>query len=163
LLEFYIRHDCRQEALALADRLAADSPRRDPLRSAVRGACLAAKQNWIPALAYLQTAFGAGCRDPICFRGLWNAYLATGDLQAAGRTLAEWRLHHPHSGEVAGYAAQLTQQTGTEVTSARRLTPGATGSMGDHHLRLDAEGETPAPSAFRAQSPLPAFRESSRL
>jgi tetratricopeptide (TPR) repeat protein len=163
LLDFYIRHDCRQEALALADRLAADCPRRDPLRSAVRGACLAAKQNWIPALAYLQTAFGAGCRDPICFRGLWNAYLATGDLQAAGRTLAEWRLHHPDSGEVAGYAAQLTRQTATEGTSPRPLMPGGTGPTGDRNLRLDAEGETPAPSAFRANSRSSVFRESSRL
>ncbi len=40
------------------------SGKEDPVILAIRGACKAAKQEWTPALAYLQSAYLMGCRQP---------------------------------------------------------------------------------------------------
>lgn len=157
LLELYIRHDLRREALDLVNNMPAETPHREALRSAVRGACLAAKQNWIPALAYLQIARGSGCRDSICFRGLVTSYLATADLLSAERTLNEWQQAHGPNAEIHRFAGELDQlrsaagpQQSVNTTSAEneRLT--------DRNLRLDAPSQFPATlapkSATRASS-----------
>jgi tetratricopeptide (TPR) repeat protein len=91
LLDLYIRHDRRKEALDEVNRLPAETTHREALRTAVRGACLAAKADWVPALAYLQTAFGSGCRDLLCLRWLTIASLTTDDLDGAQRALDSWR------------------------------------------------------------------------
>ena len=70
LLDVYIRHNRRREALEEVGRLAFDKSHRDALRTAVRGACLAANEDWTAALPYLQSAFAAGCRDEFCLRWL---------------------------------------------------------------------------------------------
>jgi tetratricopeptide (TPR) repeat protein len=145
LLDFYIRRDCRKEALELIGRMPAETPHREALRSAVRGACLVAKQNWIPALAYLQTAFGSGCRDVICLRGLTTAYLATGDLVGAERALAEWRKHQPVNREIDRFERELLD--------ARHIT-GGSGAVDsrelettlNRRLRVDVQPEAPAPA-----------------
>jgi tetratricopeptide (TPR) repeat protein len=140
LLELHIRHDNRKEALELVGQLPADTPHREALRSAVRGACLAAKQNWIPALAYLQTAFGSGCRDVICLRGLVTTYLASGDLAAAERTVRDWEAAHPGSSEIARFAAEVRRQQQTAPAPS-----GPTIRAGDRNLRLDTQPHKPAP------------------
>jgi len=149
LLELYIRHDCRKDALEVVGQLPADTPHREALRSAIRGACLAAKQNWIPALAYLQTAFGSGSRDPICLRGLVTAYLATGDLAAAERTIHEWEAVQPGSAEVARLIAELQRQRQTAVTRNCSVV------HGERNLRLDTQPHTPAPLGRRADARAP--------
>jgi tetratricopeptide (TPR) repeat protein len=91
LLDLYIRHDRRKEALEEVNRLPSETPNREAMRSAVRGACLAAKEEWIEGLAYLQAAFSAGCHDLLCLRWLTIASLATGDVDGAQRALDAWR------------------------------------------------------------------------
>jgi hypothetical protein len=159
LLDLYIRRDRRKEALDLIGRIYPATPLREALRSAVRGACLAGQQNWIPALAYLQTAFGAGCRDVICLRGLVTAYLATGDLIAADRTLAEWRKQHPASGEIARFECEL-QNMRRDSSGRSDDTPHGIqkpDSPADRRLRLDVQPETHAPAAPKVGTRVPTW------
>ena len=56
----------REEALAVVNSL----PRQSPIEKrshAVRGACLAAVGNVLAGKTYLETAYKAGCREPLCF------------------------------------------------------------------------------------------------
>jgi predicted Zn-dependent protease len=91
LLDIYIRQNRRKEALEEVNRLPGDNQHREALRTAVRGACLAGKGEWTAALAYLQTAFGCGCRDEICLRWLTIASMESGDLDGAQKSLEAWR------------------------------------------------------------------------
>ncbi len=100
LIDIYIRRDQRKEALGQLDRLPAETPHREALRGAIRGACLAAKRNWAPALAYLQTAHAAGCRDVICLRWLAATLMASGQRDAALPILHEWLAIEPRNVEV---------------------------------------------------------------
>jgi hypothetical protein len=139
LLELYIRHDLRREALDLVSQLPSDTPHREALKSAVRGACLAASQNWVPALAYLQIARGSGCRDAICFRGLMTSYLATGDLAAAGRTLNEWEQEHGSNGEIIRFTREIEHlRSVADQPPAKPAALTAGGPTLDRDLRLDA-------------------------
>jgi tetratricopeptide (TPR) repeat protein len=139
LLDLYIRRDCRHEALELVSSLPLEAPHREALRSAVRGACLAGRQNWVPALAYLQIARGAGCRDAICYRALAAAYLATGDLAAAGRTLADWRQLSGPNGEIARFEKELAQARAALVEAASTAEPldAASQAAPDRRVRID--------------------------
>ena len=158
LLDFYIRRDCRKEALELIGHMPSETPHREALRSAVRGACLVAKQNWIPALAYLQTAFGSGCRDVVCLRGLMTAYLATGDLLCAERTLVEWRKAQPASREIARFERELENMRRTAdvpgIAASREPQPA---SPPERRLRVDVQPEGPAPAAPRAGARVPTW------
>jgi hypothetical protein len=102
-MDLHIKHDRRQDALAEADRLASDSSQREALRTAVRGACLAAKQNWSSALAYLQTAYEADCRDPLCLRWLSMTLVSAGDTTAAAPVIDQWLRLEPRSIEAQKY------------------------------------------------------------
>ncbi len=154
LLEFYIRHDCRREALELVGQMPAATPHKEALRSAVRGACLAANQNWIPAVAYLQTAFGTGCRDVICLRGLMMCHLASEDLPAAERLLREWRSLSGASGEVDRFAREIERLRGpgTEFQRTQAAQNPADVANSDRSLRIDAE---PHPQDAFAPKALP--------
>jgi tetratricopeptide (TPR) repeat protein len=145
LLDLYIRRDNRREALELVTNLPPDTPHREALKSVVRGACLAAKQNWIPALAYLQIARGSGCRDPICFRGLVTAYLATRDLAAAERTLGEWQQAHGTNGEIMRFTRELAQ-LGSASDPQRGMAHALTASdrARNRDLRVDSGEHTAA-------------------
>jgi hypothetical protein len=158
LLELYVRRDCRREALDLVSSLPSDTPHREALKSAVRGACLAAMQNWIPALAYLQIARGSGCRDPICFRGLVTAYLATRDLAAAERTLREWQQAHGTNGEIMRFTrelAQLRSASDPEQGMANALP--ASDRARNRDLRVDS-AERPAAALAHDSAARPATR-----
>jgi tetratricopeptide (TPR) repeat protein len=157
LLDLYIRRDCRREALDLVGNMPAEASHREALRSAVRGACLAAKQNWIPALAYLQTARGTGCRDPICFRGLVASYFATGDLAAAERTLTEWQQTHGSNAEINGFARELERRRNAPDPQASTADVHASDDrLADRNLRVDAPSQPKGTLA-----PKPASRPSS--
>ena len=158
LLDIYIRRDCRKEALELVGRAPPEMPHREALRSAVRGACLVAKQNWIPALAYLQTALGSGCRDVICLRGLMTAYLATADLLAAERTLAEWRKQQPASREILRFERELQNaRRNTDAPSIAALRDLAPTSPPDRRLRVDVQPESHTPAVPKTGARMPAW------
>jgi tetratricopeptide (TPR) repeat protein len=103
LIDLHVKHDRRKEALAEFDLLPAETPHREALRSAVRGACLASRQNWTPALAYLQTAYRAGCRDVLCLRWLTVALMGTNDNAAALDVLTAWQSIDPRNSELQHY------------------------------------------------------------
>ncbi|HEY2759380.1 MAG TPA: glycosyltransferase, partial [Pirellulales bacterium] len=83
LIELHIKHNQRRDALAEADQLPLEVLHREPLRNAIRGACLAVQQQWSSATAYLRGAYDAGCRDPICLRWLTSGFMAAGNFDAA--------------------------------------------------------------------------------
>jgi tetratricopeptide (TPR) repeat protein len=109
LLDLHVKHNRRQEALAEVDRWPGSMPHRDALRTAVRGACLAAQQQWPAAIPYLRRAYDAGCRQPICLRWLASALIALGDLEAAEPMLLRWQAAapgHPEPQQLLALVAQ---------------------------------------------------------
>jgi tetratricopeptide (TPR) repeat protein len=116
LIDLYVKQNKRQEALAEIDRLPAAAepggvPHRDALRNAVRGACLAGQQQWPSALAYLRTAYEAGCRDAICLRWLALGLLANGETAAAQSTLLQWQYAAPENPEPQRLLNSIAAQT----------------------------------------------------
>lgn len=97
LLHHLIARGLQKEALAQVDLLPPETPYREPLKSAVRGACLAVTQNWVPARAYLEAAYRNGSRDPLCLEWYATALLTAGDVQGAMPVLAEWRAVDPQN------------------------------------------------------------------
>jgi tetratricopeptide (TPR) repeat protein len=110
LIDLHIKHNRRQEALAEAQRLSDNSPNRDGLRDAIRGACLAAQQQWPAAMAYLKTAYEARCRDPICLRWLAVGLMTAGDFASAEPLLRQWQATAPESPEPQRLLQQLNSQ-----------------------------------------------------
>ena len=100
LIELLAKRGEQDRALEQVRLLPKTTPNREALRSAVRGACLAAKQNWIAAKAYLRTAYSAGCREPLCLRWFAVALSTTGEQDESIRILEEWRECQPDNSEV---------------------------------------------------------------
>ncbi len=132
LIDLHIKQDHRKEALEEFNRLPADMPHREAMRSAIRGACLASRQNWIPALAYLQTAYTAGCRDPLCLRWLAVSLIANGELEIVAPILKQWQAHDPRNVEVQKYLDALA----SGMLNAESVLPGAR-DEGERVLRVD--------------------------
>lgn len=107
LINLHIKHARVEEALAHLAHLDIDAKQRAVLRSAVRGACLAVAQNWIPAWSNLQAAHGEGCRDPICLRWLAVTLISTGQTQTAELILHQWRQIEPSNSEITAYLAAI--------------------------------------------------------
>jgi tetratricopeptide (TPR) repeat protein len=116
LLELHVRHARRDEALAVVSGIPRSVPNREALRSAVRGACLAAEANWIAARSYLETAYKAGCREPLCLRWLTATYLAAGQGDEAQQMLDQWSRIDPLSPEMRQYRLALAPPRGVERT-----------------------------------------------
>jgi tetratricopeptide (TPR) repeat protein len=117
-LELHVKHGQTTAALAEIDRLGLDRAERDVLRSAVRGACVASQRNWIPALAYLETAYSAGCRDPLCLRWYVAALVATGNPSLARKVLDDWAQLEPDCVELAQVRKSLSSgDTPAEVVA----------------------------------------------
>jgi hypothetical protein len=95
------------EALALAPTIAKPDTPIEPLRIGLRGACLAAQGNWIPALTYLRTAYENNCRDPICLRWYTVGLLGLSQFDAVRPVLKAWQLACPGDAEAARYCAEL--------------------------------------------------------
>lgn len=145
LIDLHVKHDRRKEALAEFDLLPPETPNREALRSAIRGACLASRQNWTPALAYLQTAFRAGCRDALCLRWLTIALLSTSNNAEAIEVLETWKQIDPRSPEAQRYweeASGLVGQASVQYSD-------------DRTLRFDAPtaGQSPTPAPNLATLP----------
>ena len=121
LIELHVKHGRRDEALAQFDLLPADLPNREALRSAIRGACLAAARSFIPARSYLETAYQAGCRDLICLRWLVATLLAIGDNEAARPIIDQWRGIDPGSSEASEYLKAVESVPGQPPQPTRQL------------------------------------------
>ncbi len=111
LIGLHVKHGRCDEALDLADRLQLEPEGRQPLSDAIRGACKAAEEDWTAALGYLQGAYVAGCRDPLCLRWLSVTLLCGGQAEAARPVLAEWQQLEPANAEVQIYLSALEQKS----------------------------------------------------
>jgi tetratricopeptide (TPR) repeat protein len=109
-LDFYIKQGQEDKALETAKRSGAISGEDDPLVMAIRGACLAATQNWTPALALLQSAYLMDCRKPLCLRWLAVTLLSNGQIESAKPVLAEWQQLEPANPELLSYLAAVQEK-----------------------------------------------------
>ena len=144
LIQLYVKQGRRSDALAQADHLPLDYPGREALRTAVRGACLAAMQNYLVAESYLRTAYDSGCYDPICLRGYVQLLLATGRNDRARKLLSQWRSLEPDDAEPARWLAALDPPARAAEASGT--------SAEKPHRRIDAPAETLTPNLAPAES-----------
>ena len=107
LIDVYVKCGLRDEALEQVNLLPPETPKREALRSAVRGACLAVQQNWIAAKAYLKTALTAGCQETFCLRWLAISLLSVGEVDEARGVLQQWQTLEPQNEEVIKYLESL--------------------------------------------------------
>jgi tetratricopeptide (TPR) repeat protein len=149
--ELYVQQGNQRAAVEQFGRLRLPASELDLLETAVRGACLAAKQNWSAALSYLKAAFEEGCRDLLALRWYMLTLLATEAFATARTVLEAWQMVDPESGEAERFREFLDRQGPALVLEA--------GDEG-RQLRLDPAAAPPgAPrGAVRATKP----EESSR-
>ncbi len=122
LIELFVKHDKRKEALEQVNLLPPETPNRETLRTAIRGACLAAKQNWAAALGYLQSAHTGGCQDPLCLRWLAVTLLALDDYTGAEPILREWKTIEPKNPEIVKYL-ELVAAKNPIITTPANFNP----------------------------------------
>jgi tetratricopeptide (TPR) repeat protein len=142
LIDLHIKHNRRREALAQAELLPDSDMHHDAMRNAIRGACLAAQQQWPGAMSYLQTAYQAGCHDPVCLRWLASGFIAAGNFHAAEPILRQWRIAAPESPEPLRLLASLPASRQTMEMNSGGADPAVrptrwidtTSSTGSPHL-----------------------------
>lgn len=119
LLSLYVQQGNRKAALAEVERLPPETPYLEALKGAVRGACLAAGNNWIPARAYLEAAFRNGSRDPICLVWYCRALVEGREWTTLLPILAEWRTLDPHHPELIRLLGVATQAVDGSMPAPR--------------------------------------------
>jgi len=107
LVDLHVKRAEREEALAQIDLLPPQTPGVEALRSAVKGACLASEKNWIAARGYLNAAYAADCRDPLCLRWLCITLLMVGEVDRARQILEGWEKADPANLEVRQLVATV--------------------------------------------------------
>ncbi|MEE8452086.1 MAG: hypothetical protein V3R99_09235, partial [Thermoguttaceae bacterium] len=117
LIDLHIKQGRDESAIDLADVIPVAAEGREPLRDAVRGACKAVQKDWMPALGYLQSAYVAGCRDPICLRWLAVTLLSNAQVDAVRPVLHEWQQVEPANAELRLYLAAIEQETSAEAVA----------------------------------------------
>jgi tetratricopeptide (TPR) repeat protein len=117
LIDMEVKYGRVLEALSQIERLPKDFPLREAYRTAVRGACQAARKNWTTALGYLETAYDSGCREPLCLRWLAAALAAEHRTAEAAEIASAWQQLDPTSIE----ARRLVQETTTNSTLGRQV------------------------------------------
>jgi glycosyltransferase involved in cell wall biosynthesis len=108
-VDLYIKNGNAEQAVETAERNGMVSGKDDPLMLAIRGACKAAKQEWTPALAYLQSAYLMGCHGALCLRWLAVTLLSNGQAEAARPVLDEWQKLEPANPELLAYIAAVRE------------------------------------------------------
>ncbi len=136
LLDLLIKLNHADEAVCLAQSMPQADP-AEPFLNAVRGACKAAGKEWLEALGYLQSAYAAGCHDPLCLRWLTVTYLSNGQTEAGETVLKEWLEVAPDNAEAQAYATALT-----EKSLAREFRPVDTAAQSDHTRNIRIDGAT---------------------
>lgn len=143
LIDLYVKLDRRKEALEQVSLLPNDTPHRDALRSAVRGACLAAQKNWVAARAYLQTAYDSGCRDLLCLRWLAVSLASTGEWAAAEPILRQWHAAAPGVAEPQRYLEMIAAgqtsfgESSNAASNAGAPIVGGQAEIAGRRLRID--------------------------
>jgi len=146
----HVKHGREDEAIRLVDDLLPmDSPCREASHDAVRGACRAARQDWLAALGYLQSAYVAGCRDPLCLRWLAVTLVANAQTAAAEPILREWLCLEPHNIEAQKHLAAMNQPDHPDQASPAEPPTGAAPSR---RIRIDSPVEPPAIPPIRPSS-----------
>ncbi len=152
LIEICIKQHDRPAALAQVEGLASVGEGVEALRSAVRGAFLAAQGNWISAKAYLETALQAGCRDTLCFRWLSKALISMNEIAEAQQILQQWQASEPHNPEIAILFQSLGGQEpapGFQAPGIQAPEPAASGP----NLRIDRPTAEPTTTSRPHQAP----------
>jgi tetratricopeptide (TPR) repeat protein len=114
LIDLEVRYGRVLEALGQAEKLPKDMPHREAYRTAIRGACQAARKNWTAALGYLEAAYDSGCREPLCLRWLASALMAEHRHQEAAQVAQEWQRLEPSNQE----ARRLFREAAADRLSA---------------------------------------------
>lgn len=140
LIDLHVKHARCQPALDLVDQIAQRPEQREPLCDAVRGACQAAEQHWTAAMGYLQGAYVAGCRDPICLRWLSVTLLSNGQIDAALPVLNEWQQVEPANVEVQTYLAAIQQPQDVVPDERQASGQDRPKDLDRRQLRLDPGG-----------------------
>jgi tetratricopeptide (TPR) repeat protein len=120
LLDMLIEQGQQDAAIEVVDDLPDKSRDTEQLKLAVRGACLAAGENWTAAKSYLLAAYKAGCHDVLCLRWLSMVTMALEDTTEAVSYLQQWRQAEPHNAEPARYLAAIKAEN-KEATAGRRV------------------------------------------
>jgi tetratricopeptide (TPR) repeat protein len=110
LLDLLIKLGRTDEAVGLAGSMRT-AENIESFVNAVRGACKATGQEWLEALGYLQSAYAAGCRDPLCLRWLTVTYLSNGQTEPGETVLEEWLQAEPNNVEARAYAAAIIEKS----------------------------------------------------
>ncbi len=136
LVHWHVKRAESDAAIGAAEGIAPDPQDAEPLRNAIRGACEAVREQWTAALGYLQSAYLAGCRDPICLRWLSVVLLSQGQAEAAEPVLRQWHALEPNNPEIRTYLEAIradaapgkTPSAAPEADSTRwlRIDPAAT-------------------------------------
>ncbi len=145
-LELAVKDGRLEEAAAILDDLPRGAAQLDSLRSAAKGACLAARGNWSAARSYLDASFAAGCRERLCLRWLVETALQQNDRAVASTALAAWEQAEGLTTEVVEWRNRLRSEAvspaaneprpGTVTTSNGQIRidrPGAVVSSGEPH------------------------------
>ena len=161
LIDHHVKQQRRKEALETAEQIPGEVPNREALRSAIRGACLAAEKNWISAKAYLETAHGGGCREPICFRWLALTLWSLGQRDELAALVHEWQTVEPGTTEVNRYVDALAASDRPQDAPAIPQPPPVEAPVEQppKHLRIDQpagqDSAAPEPKSARPTRPTP--------
>jgi Flp pilus assembly protein TadD len=109
LVDLHVKHGRSEQAVRASETIPVAAELREPFRNAIRGASKAAVQDWLPALGWLQAAYVAGCREPLCLKWLAVTLLSNGEAQAAEPVLHEWLCLEPNNAEVWIYLNSIQQ------------------------------------------------------
>ena len=134
LIDLDIKHGRCESAIRVGEAMAMDEQQREPFRNAIRGASKAAGQDWLAALGLLQSAYLAGCREPLCLKWLSVTLLSNGQDQAARPILHEWLQLEPNNAEVRAYLKALKGECGERPIPATRQ---AVESDRSRRIRID--------------------------
>ncbi len=134
LIDLHIKHGRVDKAIRLVDALPMDRQRQEPFRNVIRGAVKAIERDWLPAIGYLQSAYAAGCRDPLCLRWLSVTLLSNGRIEDAKPVLTQWSEVEPGNAEVQAYLAAVAKpaeataqdKTVGDASCRMRIDPGTT-------------------------------------
>jgi tetratricopeptide (TPR) repeat protein len=118
LIDLEVKHGRVLDALGQVEKLPKSIPHREAYRTAIRGACQGARKNWTAALGYLENAFDAGCREPLCLRWLATALEAENRRDEAAQIVQEWQRLEPASQEAR---RMLRDVTGPDLAEGRQL------------------------------------------
>ncbi len=133
LIDLHVRHGRSGEALEELKKLPQSAVELAALEDAVRGACHALREDWVAALGHLQSAYVAGCRDPLCLRWLAVTLLSNGQIDAAEPVLRDWKAVEPGNAELMTYLEGVERARGP---SGSKRDPGK-------QVRIDPAGCAP--------------------